>query len=82
MRENDMYGHVIQNAKDIQYLKTCKDVQNQINNNQSTAGIMTSISVMILGVCTWVISGAMNNMQKRLKKLEEEKNTIDIHPEE
>lgn len=82
MRENDIYGHVIQNAKDIQTLSTNMDVQNQINKSHSTAGILTSISVMLLGVCTWVITSAVEDIQKRLKKLEEEKSTIDIHPEE
>ena len=82
MRDNDIYGHVIHNAKDVQVLYNNFEIQKRINKNSREAGILTCVSVILLGAVTWVISNAVDNLQKRVDELENERKTIDIHPEE
>ena len=72
MRENNIYGHVIQNAKDIQTLGTRILEQDRINKKLSTAGVLTSASMMLLGVCVWYVASFVDKLEKRVKHLEEE----------
>ena len=88
---NDIYGNVIQNAKDIKDLQFELSCQNSINNfeqkryentdkrlhSQSIAGKMLSISVMLLGGVVMMLSSTINRMNDRIEKLEEEA-VIDI----
>ena len=73
---NDIYGNVIQNAKDIQRLETCASIQSQINKNHRKAGMLSSLSTMILGGVVLIMLKAIDKLQERIEKLEKEKDTI------
>lgn len=88
---NDIYGNVIQNAKDIKELQCQMNYQNVINDMDSKniinldrraklhnlAGRLTCISMMLLAGITWALSKTVDKITDRVEKLEE-KNVIDI----
>jgi len=88
---NDIYGNVPQNTKDIKELQCQMDYQNAINDMDSKniinldrrvklhnrAGMITCISMMLLTGMTWVLSKTVDKITERVEKLEE-KNVIDI----
>ena len=80
----DICGHVIQNAKDIQALKTQVDFNEviregyqRINDNKfdehRKAGLCTAISTIILGGCFLIMISCIDTLQKRVKKLEDDR---------
>ena len=93
---NDICGHVVQNAKDINDLQWKMGCQNEMINIQNNclehhtkclnrhrlAGMLTCASVTILGLVTLAIQSAFNRLTDRVNKLEEEKEAIDIPQEE